>query len=211
MTSGIYQIVINGKKYIGSSFRIERRWSEHKRLLLKGTHTNKHLQHAYDKYGEVEYSIVCLCDKQDLASLEQELIGLFNTLDSSCGYNISAHTTAPMLGRKHSSESKLAMSKAHAGKPRVLSEEGRERLRRARFSRRDEQAGIARQMGIANKGRVPWNKGKPMSQEQRSALSAAKTGKPRNLTAEQLAVMANKVRCARIGTKLIDGHFVKFS
>jgi group I intron endonuclease len=53
MESGIYAIrhVVSGKRYIGSSKRIERRWKEHKYRLNKGDHCTPHLQNAWNLYG----------------------------------------------------------------------------------------------------------------------------------------------------------------
>ena len=51
---GIYKIEnkVNGKVYIGQSIDIEKRWKSHISYLNKGIHRNKHLQSAWDKYGE---------------------------------------------------------------------------------------------------------------------------------------------------------------
>lgn len=51
---GVYSITnkINGKKYIGSSKDIYKRWLQHTCLLNKGTHENVYLQKSWDKYGE---------------------------------------------------------------------------------------------------------------------------------------------------------------
>ena len=49
---GIYSIrnKINGKKYIGSSVDIYRRWGVHLRNLVRHRHPNEHLQRAWDQY-----------------------------------------------------------------------------------------------------------------------------------------------------------------
>lgn len=52
--SGVYEIrnTLNNKRYIGSSINIYRRWRDHKRMLNLSVHPNKHLQSAWNKYGE---------------------------------------------------------------------------------------------------------------------------------------------------------------
>ena len=63
---GIYKIecIANNKVYIGQSINIKRRLYDHKTRLRKGTHKNKHLQNAWNKYGEDNFTfetfnIVC--------------------------------------------------------------------------------------------------------------------------------------------------------
>ena len=72
--SGIYIITntINGKRYIGSSKNIYERLNHHVWDLNSGTHINKHLQNAWNKYGEdaFEYGILLLCPESN--RLEQE-------------------------------------------------------------------------------------------------------------------------------------------
>ena len=57
---GIYRItnLINSKFYIGSSSNLKKRLYEHQRELNLGIHTNKHLQSAWNKYGEENSSII---------------------------------------------------------------------------------------------------------------------------------------------------------
>lgn len=71
---GIYMIknIVNGKIYIGKSFDVKKRWSNHKYELNKGVHVNNHLQRAWNKYGEqnFEFSVVEECNKDDLSNKE---------------------------------------------------------------------------------------------------------------------------------------------
>lgn len=50
----IYKIrnVVNGKFYVGSTINQKQRFDDHRRLLRKGKHHCKHLQAAWNKYGE---------------------------------------------------------------------------------------------------------------------------------------------------------------
>lgn len=82
MSSGIYKIenVANGKVYIGSSNNIERRWQKHKALLRHNKHQNRHLQNAWNKYGEDRFifSIVELCPVDSLLNKEQYFIDVLS-------------------------------------------------------------------------------------------------------------------------------------
>lgn len=51
---GIYKItnLKNGKVYVGSAKDIWHRKLEHIRELKGGFHANRHLQYAYNKYGD---------------------------------------------------------------------------------------------------------------------------------------------------------------
>lgn len=53
--TGVYSIlnIKNGKEYIGGAYRsFSKRWRDHKNQLRRGTHHNRHLQAAWNKYGE---------------------------------------------------------------------------------------------------------------------------------------------------------------
>ncbi len=67
MSSGIYRILnkTNGKVYIGKSKRIEKRRKEHFWRLRDNKHYCRHLQSAYNLYGEnnFEFSILLEVDK----------------------------------------------------------------------------------------------------------------------------------------------------
>ena len=89
--TGIYSIVskIDNKFYIGSAARSNNtpsqsgfyaRWWSHRRDLLKGIHHCKHLQSAWNKYGEenFEFKIVELTDREFCIETEQNYLDLSN-------------------------------------------------------------------------------------------------------------------------------------
>jgi group I intron endonuclease len=112
--SGIYAIVnnVNGKRYIGSAVDISHRWDQHVSDLRKGKHKNKHLQSAWNKYGEgsFNFKVIECCDKTALIQREQFYI---DTLIPE--YN-KAKTAGSMLGFRHTPESKLKISRVQKGK-----------------------------------------------------------------------------------------------
>lgn len=128
---GIYYILntLNKKIYIGSSCHINRRFYEHKYFLNKNTHANKHLQSAWNKYGEdvFEFGIIELIDskKEDLLDVEQIWLDYFQSYDDKNGYNISAYAEGSG-GYKVSKETRKKIRKWHIGQK--ASEKTRKKL-----------------------------------------------------------------------------------
>lgn len=130
---GIYRIVclVNNKFYIGSAVNIYRRLfstssTAHLINLRKGTHINKHLQNAWNKYKEVsfKFEILELCNKADLLSREQyyldtllfakEYLEHKDNRFLQLGYNLQPIAGSP-LGVRASKETKRKLSKSKMG------------------------------------------------------------------------------------------------
>lgn len=94
MTSGIYKIQnkITKYKYIGSSKHIESRWKGHVRWLNRNDHDCPHLQHAWNKYGQENFtfSIVAICVQEELMKIEQYYLDTMRKL-----YNASLLAHCP--------------------------------------------------------------------------------------------------------------------
>ena len=116
VVSGIYCIenVVNGKKYIGESVDIYRRWKDHRRELNGNRHRNSHLQQAWNIYGEdnFRFYIIEQCDKEHLDELEVFYIEKFNCQNGKCGYNIENGGNA---NKTLSDETKIKISAARTG------------------------------------------------------------------------------------------------
>jgi len=73
-SAGIYLIIskVNGKRYIGSSVRICKRWNDHLYDLRANKHHSQHLQNHYNKYGEDDlvFSILEVVDRGELSLSE---------------------------------------------------------------------------------------------------------------------------------------------
>lgn len=124
--SGIYYIknIINNKLYVGQSIDVYTRLSRHK-TDLRGGRDSKHLQKAYDKYGEDNFEFVLFmeCEAEDLDFWEKHYIAEWNTQDENCGYNLDGGGSKSRL---MSEETKLLMSLAQRG--RIVSDETKRKL-----------------------------------------------------------------------------------
>jgi len=125
---GVYRIrhKTNNKCYIGSAafgkgFKL--RFYQHKRLLNLNKHYSSHLQRAWNKDGAdiFAFEILLYCDPENCLLYEQVALDCFKP-----EYNSALDARNPMLGRKHSKETKYKMAQAHRGKK--VSIETRKRL-----------------------------------------------------------------------------------
>lgn len=114
---GIYIIKnrINGKMYIGQSHSILCRWMAHRSVLRSGRCPNRHLQSAWNKYGEnaFEFSILELCNVEDLDNREEYWIKHFDAVNH--GYNIRDGGNTSR-GWKMNDEGRRHISEALKGK-----------------------------------------------------------------------------------------------
>ena len=141
MSVGIYQIknTKNGKIYIGSSIQIQIRWQDHLRDLRNNKHCNKHLQHAYNLYGEENFCFEIInvlpesIDEKTLLEIEQQTI---NAYAFEQLYNINQETGRPprpqkgckrpaYVGHKISATKK---KRKHLYTQRVISEDHRRKV-----------------------------------------------------------------------------------
>jgi group I intron endonuclease len=178
--TGVYEIVntVNGKRYVGSAKSLRQRLGDHLKNLRKNKHHNRHLQFAWNKYGEgsFEFKVILYCDKANLLFYEQRALDFYNTL-----YNL-APTAGSQLGWKMPDETKENISKAKKGKSilmppftdehranlskaftgRIVSDETRKKQSDAHKRRkRKPHSDEARQnISLAKMGSIPWNKGK---------------------------------------------------
>lgn len=118
MPCGVYRILnlSNKKTYVGQASDIYQRWRQHRHQLRAGSHPNRHLQAAWNHYGEdcFDFAIVLECSPEKLG--EQEIF-ILNTISSELRYNIGVAGYNPTLGLKKRYESKLQQSRSRGGRP----------------------------------------------------------------------------------------------
>lgn len=192
--SGIYAItnVINGKRLIGQSKCLKRRWAEHRKLLDRNSHCNPYLQNSWNKYGKdsFEFQVLSLCPVDILDSEEIRLIHEYKTTEEDFGYNLTTGGGRPVMsietisrmkeahkgsknywyGKHLSEEHKSKLRKAHVGmKP---SKEAIEKMSKAQIGRvHSEETKI--KIGLSNQGK---HVGQKCSEETRRKMSESRKG-----------------------------------
>lgn len=125
--TGIYYILntLNGKFYIGSTSWIgnfpsrmgfRHRWGCHINDLKANRHESRHLQNAWNKYGEenFDFCIAEFVEPERCIEVEQMYLDLFPKGDREDVYNI-CFIAGSSLGCKRSEESRRKMSEAKKG------------------------------------------------------------------------------------------------
>lgn len=89
---GVYAIcnTLTGKRYIGSSININRRWTAHRCNLRRGSHHSDGLQADWDLCGEQHFTfelLESLNDTNRLVAAEKEWIDRFGGIGSDGLYN----------------------------------------------------------------------------------------------------------------------------
>lgn len=86
---GIYKIenMVNGKVYIGQSKNVYKRFSQHRAKLNSGTHCGRHLQFAWNQYGEecFDFALIEECRQDELDDREIYWIEKYDSFTH--GYN----------------------------------------------------------------------------------------------------------------------------
>jgi len=127
--TGIYLIhnTISKKSYIGSALNIYKRIFgtssiSHLKALSKNTHTNKHLQRAFNKYGieSFTFKILEICTRDALLEREQYYLDTYLGAQDSKQFKKKAYNICPTagspLGRKMSKAFKKKCSLGKMGK-----------------------------------------------------------------------------------------------
>lgn len=86
-----------------------KRTSEHRQALRKGVHKNRHLQNAFNKYGEENFKVFysIFCPRRDLTQYEQTMVNIFRRHRKV--FNNNAPVSTPMLGRKRKDSDKCRL------------------------------------------------------------------------------------------------------
>ena len=189
---GIYQIVnlIDGKKYVGSSKNLYKRKSSHFYNLKNNKHRNCHLQNAFNKYGEENFSfevIEFVNTIYELLPKEQYYIDLYQVCDKTKGYNLIVDA----VRHAHSEETKLKMSLARKGDKHPM------------YGKRGELSPFfGKSLSEETKLKISLaKKGKTRSKETKLKISLAKKGSKNHLYGKtgDLHPKSKKVICIETG------------
>lgn len=137
--TGVYAIqnTNNHKIYIGSAAKsFKSRWKQHRIELNGGTHHSKHLQAAWNKYGEQAFifTVLEITTPQDCVNAEQQWIDTHNSANDKHGYNICP-VAGSTLGFKMPPEIIKRLAERNRGNKygqgRIHSPETKDKIRRA--------------------------------------------------------------------------------
>lgn len=208
MTQVIYKIInlVNDKFYIGSTTNKKVRFRQHRKLLRGSRHHCKHLQAAWNKYGEAKFDFVIAEEVDDDVNLQLvEDKWLKEHYGKPYCYNSGAAAIAPWrgvygadhpnFGRSITEDQKLQISRSlktfyaedYSNHPRVgktHTEETKERIRQAK---------------LANPTRA-WL-GKERSQETKDKIGATQKG------AQKATRTVSEAGKAKIRTAAEAGHY----
>ena len=151
--SGIYLIFnrVNKKKYVGQAVDILDRWTNHKSLLNNNKHNNRHLQGAWNKYGESAFKFTKIeeveLNKDKLKEREQFWINKLDVCNPEKGYNIHKIAGSP-LGTKHNKETKQKMKESALIREQKIRENGglsketKEKMKLAKLGKKQKPESI---------------------------------------------------------------------
>lgn len=163
---GVYEIICipNGKKYVGSTVKVRKRFREHLRMLRANVHSNPPLQNTWNKYGEENFEFRVIEYTKGHLDLEQKCLDsklwALNINDLATGGN----TQFKRYGFKHSQETRLKLSEIQKGK--IIPLEQRQKMS-------DAHKGKSK---IWLRGRPAHNRGQSPSDEARQKMSEAHRG-----------------------------------
>jgi group I intron endonuclease len=131
----IYKItnLVNDKFYVGSTTNTRERFRTHRNKLRSNIHHTKHLQAAWNKYGEGKFSFEIIEVVPDGASLQAaEDNWLKNHVGKEYCYNSGLRSGAPWRGGK---------TEDHPNYGKQMSEETKQLIRDARYAQDDPRIG----------------------------------------------------------------------
>lgn len=209
----VYKIVNleNGNFYVGSTNNQRERFRTHRSKLRNNKHHCAHLQAAWNKYGEEVFLFRVIETIVDESKLQQaEDVWLSEWVGKDGCYNHGLRSGAPWRG---------VAKELHPMYGRIMSEEQKAVLRKARMSQQDPRLGKShseetkqriREAKLANPTRA-WL-GKQRSEETKAKISASQKGvkkKPRTFTHEGFEKAKENMRRNAVKMEVYDFEVVK--
>lgn len=211
MANVIYKIinVVNNKFYVGSTNNMLQRAATHRKRLRAGKHHAKHLQSAWNKYGEASFVFAVVETLPDDVSLfEAEDRWLAEHYGKEYCYNASRYADAPMRGRigalhfaYGSTMPDDQRNKVSAGLKKYYAEGGTH-PRLGQSLTEESRAKISASRKGKNAGSEHYRFGKTLSEEVRKKIGDAQRGKPKK-AGRRLSPEGR----AKIAAAVAAGHF----
>ena len=151
----------NGKKYVGlTTTEPKKRWGSNG-VRYK---SNKHFYSAIQKYGwdNIEHQVIEIDTMSEMYYLEKYLISYYHSNKKEFGYNKSIGGEKSGAGCHLSIETRHKLSEAKKGN----------QYHKGKHHSAEAKAKM--------KGRIPWNKGIPCSEEYKRKISESNKGKSRS-------------------------------
>jgi len=217
---------ITGKRYVGSSAHVERRWKHHRDQLKAKKHHSPHLQRSWDKHGPVVFLFEILeviHDEAILLPREQHYLDLFQCCDPAHGYN-TILLAGSSKGCKQSPETRAKISAALKG--RAFTPEHKARIAAANQGRTHSAATRAKLCQVAQarppragtpcapatrakirealSGERNPQFGKPLAESTRRKIGEKSKGRQSFLGHKHSEETKAKMRAARLGQKMSE-------
>lgn len=204
MTQVIYKIInlVNDKFYVGSTTNQKVRFRQHRKLLRGNRHHCKHLQAAWNKYGEAKFSFAVIEKVPDTTPLwEAEDAWLSQHVGTEQCYNSGRAAVAPWRG---------VFGEAHPNFGKLMRQEQKETISQTLKTFYAEDYANHPRVGTTHtaetKAKISAKKlenpttfwaGKERSEETREKIGAAQRGvkkAPRTYSPEGLAIAQATMR-----------------
>ena len=203
MTNVIYKIInlVNDKFYVGSTTNKKVRFRDHRKQLRGNRHHCKHLQAAWNKYGEAKFIFEVVEEVGEDKNLQAaEDLWLKQHFSKEYCYNSGASSIAPWRG---------VYGAAHPNFGKPVSDEQKEQISQKlkefyaadyynhpRVGRAHSEETKAKISATKKLNPVAHWEGKERSAETKAKISAAQLGKPKAAGRKLSAAGAEKVRAA---------------
>lgn len=192
----VIEHIASGRKYIGKTFDLDKRWREHICSANRGV--NSKISHAIRKYGSNSFAIrklFALSSDEDAFMVEQIWIKKLDTIAS--GLNIAIGGRGGFAGIPKSEDHRKKIGDAHRG--RKLSPE---RIARMRGAKNPILKGM--RISAALKGKFA---GKPLHPNTRAALLVANTGRVLSqATRSKISASRTGIRASEETKKLLSAQ-----
>ncbi len=144
---------VNGKVYVGGADKsFEKRRARHLMFLKASNHDNRHLQAAWNKYGEksFDWQVLERCVLAQVEERETHWIKKLHASDRNYGYNICSCGIS-RTGILHREGSRKKMSVAHKGVE--FTPEHKANMKKNHWSKGENAAEIAERCATKHRGR----------------------------------------------------------